>query len=34
MEIARKMLTKGYDLAEISELTGLTPDELAALSLN
>ena len=31
-ETARKMLTKGYDLAEIAELTGLSPSELATLS--
>jgi len=31
-ETARKMLTKGYELAEIAELTGLFPDELATLS--
>ncbi len=31
-ETARKMLAKGYDLAEIAELTGLSPDELATLS--
>ncbi|MEK8019554.1 MAG: Rpn family recombination-promoting nuclease/putative transposase [Candidatus Parabeggiatoa sp.] len=31
-ETARKMLSKGYDLTEIAELTGLSPDELSALS--
>ncbi len=28
LETARKMLAKGYDLAEVAELTGLSPDEL------
>ena len=32
LETARKMLAKGYDLAEVAELTGLSPDELAQLS--
>jgi len=32
IETARKMLSKGYDLAEIAELTGLSSDELSALS--
>jgi predicted transposase/invertase (TIGR01784 family) len=31
METARKMLAKGFSYAEISELTGLSPDELAQL---
>ncbi|OAD23137.1 hypothetical protein THIOM_001037 [Candidatus Thiomargarita nelsonii] len=31
LETARKMLAKGYDLAEIAELTGLSPDDLATL---
>jgi len=31
-ETARKMLAKSYDLTEIAELTGLSPDDLAALS--
>jgi len=32
VETAHKMLAKGYDLAEIAELTGLSLDELAQLS--
>lgn len=32
LEIAHKMLTKGYDLAEVSELTGLSPNDLDTLS--
>jgi len=32
LEAARKMLAKGYDLAEVAELTALSPDELAELS--
>jgi predicted transposase/invertase (TIGR01784 family) len=32
-ETARKMLAKGYDVAEVAELTGLPPDAIAALSL-
>jgi predicted transposase/invertase (TIGR01784 family) len=31
-ETARKMLVKGYDLAEIAELTGFSSEELAILS--
>ncbi len=30
-ETARKMLAKGYDLAEVAELTGLSPDQFANL---
>ncbi len=30
-ETARKMLAKGYDLAEIAELTNLSPADLATL---
>ncbi|OAD21925.1 hypothetical protein THIOM_002295, partial [Candidatus Thiomargarita nelsonii] len=30
-ETARKMLAKGYDLAEIAELTGLSSADLATL---
>jgi len=30
-ETARKMLAKGYNLAEVAELTGLSPDQLANL---
>jgi predicted transposase/invertase (TIGR01784 family) len=32
LETARKMLSKGYELAEIAELTDLSPDDLTALS--
>jgi len=32
LEIASKMLAKGYDLDEIAELTNLSPNELATLS--
>jgi predicted transposase/invertase (TIGR01784 family) len=32
VETARKMLAKGYDAAEVAELTGLPPDAIAALS--
>jgi Uma2 family endonuclease len=31
-EIARKMLSKGFDLTEITELTDISPNELATLS--
>jgi len=31
LETARKMLAKGFDLADISELTDLTIDELATI---
>ncbi|NJN67105.1 MAG: transposase [Chloroflexaceae bacterium] len=30
-ETARKMLAKGYGVAEVADLTGLTVDEVAAL---
>ena len=31
VEIAKAMLAKGYDPATVQELTGLTPEEIAAL---
>jgi len=34
IDTARKMLAKGYELAEVSELTGLSAEELASLELS
>ncbi len=34
LETARKMLAKGFDLADITELTGLSIDELATIKYN
>ncbi len=30
-EIAKAMLDKGFDIATVQELTGLSPEEIAAL---